>query len=129
MQKADQSTLDFLQELRKVRREISNFIQHMLSQHGDTCTLNGCIQILRTKSVYHTYAHVRLAPLVQYVKVGIVGGSDQVKICEQLGSNGENTLLCMLCCQWYQTSHIKQCCGLLMGRILGIMPLLSGQQA
>ncbi|CAL5225393.1 g8200 [Coccomyxa viridis] len=37
--KADQSTLDFLQELRK------------------------------------------------YVKVGIVGGSDQVKICEQLGSN------------------------------------------
>ena len=25
---------------------------------------------------------------VQYVKVGIVGGSDEVKICEQLGANG-----------------------------------------
>ena len=26
---------------------------------------------------------------LQYVTVGIVGGSDQAKICEQLGANGE----------------------------------------
>ena len=26
---------------------------------------------------------------MQYVKVGIVGGSDLVKICEQLGSSGQ----------------------------------------
>ena len=26
---------------------------------------------------------------LQYVRVGIVGGSDQAKICEQLGKNGE----------------------------------------
>lgn len=27
--------------------------------------------------------------LLQYIKVGIVGGSDEVKICEQLGGNGQ----------------------------------------
>ncbi len=32
-------------------------------------------------------SHSRL----QYVRVGIVGGSDQAKICEQLGANGEIT--------------------------------------
>ena len=50
-------------------------------------------RILRIEHTIFVYPHVRLAPLVQYVKVGIVGGSDQVKICEQLGSNGESTSL------------------------------------
>ena len=27
---------------------------------------------------------------LQYIKVGIVGGSDEVKICEQLGANGKD---------------------------------------
>ncbi len=33
------------------------------------------------------YAYVVLC-FLQYVKVGIVGGSDEVKICEQLGAHG-----------------------------------------
>lgn len=28
---------------------------------------------------------------LQYIKVGIVGGSDEVKICEQLGANGKDS--------------------------------------
>ena len=27
--------------------------------------------------------------MLQYIKVGIVGGSDEIKICEQLGANGK----------------------------------------
>jgi hypothetical protein len=31
--------------------------------------------------------------LLQYVKVGIVGGSDHHKICEQLGTGGKGPIL------------------------------------
>ena len=83
MQKADQGTLDFLQELRKVRRERCLF-------SDSKCFVGMSTSLSSPKGLKCFQTHVRLALLVQYLKVGIVGGSDQVKICEQLGENGKS---------------------------------------
>ena len=61
MQSADEQTLQFLQTLRKVSSV------HLLNSAGPSADA--------------------VPGAVQYVKVGIVGGSDMVKICEQLGGN------------------------------------------
>lgn len=67
--------LEFLQELRKVRGARSGGLGVL---HADA----GC-----PDSRPHPPLHAP-KPLLQHVTVGIVGGSDLVKIQEQLGSNG-----------------------------------------
>ena len=89
MQKADEQTLAFLQELRKV----SFFVLHFNALHMDPhfSHLNYGRAWLITGSPCTD------SPLyLQYVKVGIVGGSDLFKICDSLGANGEQPLYAMV---------------------------------
>ena len=61
--------------------------------------------------------------LVQYVKVGIVGGSDQVKICEQLGPNGESPISKFLYCNILTRIYNVQDCRLLVAFTLCMLRL------
>ena len=59
------------------------------------CAYPVVVAIRMHMSIFYTLRMVLTPPLKpgvlpQYVKVGIVGGSDQVKICEQLGPNGRS---------------------------------------
>ena len=93
-QTADAKTLDFLQELRKVRenrergqrwrkRERQRKASPVGSAAEKTDQCSTLFRFLFPCSHQTTINHS------QHVKVGIVGGSDLVKISEQLGENSE----------------------------------------